>query len=271
MRSEEMTLYYAGVDAGSTYVKAVIMDEGKNLVGFDHKPTGIDAGGTADAMIGNLCSSRGISPDQIKGYTATGYSRRNIVTARNTVTEIKAHAAGALWSAPQGVSIRSVIDIGGQDSKVIVLDDRGDIAHFTMNDKCAAGTGRFLESLARALELTVEELGPLSLQSTSPLDINSTCVVFAESEVISLVARKKKREDIVAGIHLSLCRRISAMARKVWITPEILLTGGGGLNAGIAEALENTLLADIHIPAHPQLNGAIGAAIIGMMNTEPGK
>lgn len=243
-----MTSYYAGVDAGSTYVKAVIMDENKNLMAHDRKPTGIDAGGTAKAMIETLCSQNSISSDLIKGYMATGYSRRNIESAHDTITEIKAHAAGARWSAPDGISIKTVIDIGGQDSKVIVLDDQGDIAQFSMNDKCAAGTGRFLESLARVLELSVDDLGPMSLSSTNPLDINSTCVVFAESEVISLVARKKKREDIVAGIHMSLARRISAMARKAGLSPEILLTGGGGLNEGIAEALEDTLFEDIHIP-----------------------
>lgn len=259
-----MTSYFAGVDAGSTYVKAVLLDDEKNLVGHAHRPTGIDAGGTAKAMIEKLLDERGILPDRIKGYTATGYSRRNIDTAGGTVTEIKAHAAGARWSAPPGTVIRTVIDIGGQDSKVIVLDEMGDIAHFTMNDKCAAGTGRFLESLARVLELPMEELGPLSLRSTTPLDINSTCVVFAESEVISLLARKKKREDIAAGIHQSLSRRIAVMARKAGLMPEILLTGGGGLNTGIAEALEETLLADIHVPAYPQLNGAVGAALIAM-------
>jgi predicted CoA-substrate-specific enzyme activase len=145
---------------------------------------------------------------------------------------------------------------------VIVLGENGETLNFAMNDKCAAGTGRFLESLARVLELEVADLGRLSLEATAPAAINSTCVVFAESEVISLVARKKPARDIVAGIHQSLAKRIGAMARKARFEPEVLLTGGGGLNAGIVQALEDELMVDIRLPLHPQLNGAIGAALI---------
>jgi predicted CoA-substrate-specific enzyme activase len=258
-----MKHYFVGVDAGSTYVKVAFIDEHGCLAGYDRQPTGIDADNTSKKMIEAIGRHNGIDMDQIRNITATGYSRRNIETAHDTVTEIKAHALGAGWSSPSDVDIRVVIDIGGQDSKIIVLDDQGEIANFAMNDKCAAGTGRFLESLARVLELDINELGPISLESAMPLTINSTCVVFAESEVISLVARKKKRADIVAGIHQSLAKRIAGMARKAGIVPEILLTGGGGLNPGIAQALEEELLMDIHIPDYPQLNGAIGAALIG--------
>lgn len=260
--------YFAGIDAGSTYVKAALMDENHALVAFDQRPTGIDADGTSQKMITAMAASNGIQAAQIQKIIATGYSRRNISVAQDTVTEIKAHARGAAWAAPDGIGIRTVIDIGGQDSKVIVLDGDNEIANFAMNDKCAAGTGRFLESLARVLELDIGELGPLSLQSTLPLTINSTCVVFAESEVVSLVARKKKREDIAAGIHHSLAKRIAAMARKAGARPEILLTGGGGRNAGIADALEEALLADIHVPEYPQLNGALGAALVAMVERQ---
>ncbi|BBO82437.1 2-hydroxyglutaryl-CoA dehydratase [Desulfosarcina ovata subsp. sediminis] len=256
--------YFAGIDAGSTYVKAALMDENQALVAFDQRPTGIDADGTSQKMIAAMAEANGIPADHIQNIIATGYSRRNISMARDTVTEIKAHARGAAWSAPNSIGIRTVIDIGGQDSKVIVLDGDNEILNFAMNDKCAAGTGRFLESLARVLELDISELGPLSLQSNMPLSINSTCVVFAESEVVSLVARKKKREDIAAGIHHSLAKRIAAMARKAGAQPGILLTGGGGRNAGIASALDEALLMDIHVPEYPQLNGALGAALIGM-------
>lgn len=258
-----MTHYFVGIDAGSTYVKVAFLDEEGALAGYDRKPTGIDADGTSSQMMGAIMSSNGITREQIKTITATGYSRRAIETAHDTVTEIKAHGAGARWSAPEDLDIRTVIDIGGQDSKVIVVDEAGETVNFAMNDKCAAGTGRFLESLARVLELDIKDLGPMSLASKMPLAINSTCVVFAESEVVSLVARKKRREDIAAGIHHSLAKRIAGMARKAGAASEILLTGGGGLNAGIAEALEDEMLMDIHVPEHPQLNGAIGAALIG--------
>jgi predicted CoA-substrate-specific enzyme activase len=258
-----MDAYYVGIDAGSTYIKVVLLDENSALVGQDLKPTGIDANGTSKRMITAVADGNRIDPDQIKHVMATGYSRRMIQEADNTVTEIKAHAAGARWCGFRGNGIRTIIDIGGQDSKVIVLDQHGEIVNFAMNDKCAAGTGRFLESLARVLELEIDELGPISLKSELPLTINSTCVVFAESEVISLVARNKRREDIVAGIHRSLAKRISAMSRKAGATAEIWLTGGGGRNKGIAEALEEELLMDIHVSDHPQLNGAIGAALLG--------
>ena len=258
-----MSSYFTGIDAGSTYIKVAIMDDAERLIGFDKKPTGIDADGTSKTLTAAIAEKNGVNPEEIRRITATGYSRRSIETAHDTVTEIKAHARGARWSAPEGVAVQTVIDIGGQDSKVITLDGHHDVLNFAMNDKCAAGTGRFLESLARVLELNIEDLGPLSLTSARPLTINSTCVVFAESEVISLVARKKKREDIAAGIHRSLANRIAGMARKAGVSPEILLTGGGGLNAGIVEALEDALMADIHVPEHPQFNGAVGAALVG--------
>jgi predicted CoA-substrate-specific enzyme activase len=258
-----MNAYFVGIDAGSTYIKVVLLDENGRLAGYDLKPTGIDANGTSKHMIASVAAGKEIDPDQIKHIMATGYSRRIIQEAHDTVTEIKAHAAGARWRGFGGNGIRTVIDIGGQDSKVIVMDQHGEIVNFAMNDKCAAGTGRFLESLARVLELDIDELGPISLKSDMPLTINSTCVVFAESEVISLVARNKRREDIVAGIHRSMARRVSAMSRKAGATAEICLTGGGGRNKGIAEALEEELLMDIHVSDHPQLNGAIGAALLG--------
>lgn len=256
-----MKAYFAGIDAGSTYVKVAILDETKQLVAFDRKSTGIDADGASRAMLEAVTRGTGVKSDQIEKIVATGYGRRAIGMADDTVTEIKAHAAGASWSAP-AVNVRTVIDIGGQDSKVIILDRHGEIVSFAMNDKCAAGTGRFLESLARVLELNIGELGTMSLASTLPLTINSTCVVFAESEVISLMARKKKREDIVAGIHLSLANRIAGMARKAGATPEVLLTGGGGLNTGIARAIAETLRMHVYLPDYPQYNGAIGAALI---------
>lgn len=258
-----MKEYFVGIDAGSTYVKVVFLDEQGLLAGFDHRSTGINPDQVSKKIIKEIIKEKNINGDQVKKVTATGYSRRNIESAHDSVTEIKAHAAGAVWSAPKGVDIQTVIDIGGQDSKVIILNPDGGVLTFSMNDKCAAGTGRFLESLARVLELDVTQLGQISLKSNMPLNINSTCVVFAESEVVSLIVKKKKPEDIVAGIHRSLAKRIAGMARKAGITPQILLTGGGGLNQGIAAALDEELFMDIHVPEHPQLNGALGAALIG--------
>lgn len=254
--------YFAGIDAGSTYVKVAVLTEEGELAGFQHRPTGIDAAGTSRRLLETIMNDLGTSTQTIRSIMATGYSRRIIDVAHDTITEIRAHAAGALLTAPPQATIRTVIDIGGQDSKVIVLGEDGETLNFVMNDKCAAGTGRFLESLARVLELEVGDLGPLSLESTAPATINSTCVVFAESEVISLVARKTPARDIVAGIHEALAKRIGGMARKARFEAEVLLTGGGGLNPGIVQALEDELMVDIHLPLHPQFNGAIGAARI---------
>jgi (R)-2-hydroxyacyl-CoA dehydratese activating ATPase len=254
--------YYAGIDAGSTYIKVVVLDETGRMVGREHRPTGINADKSAREMIAAIAADNGIMVEDIKHIIATGYSRRGLSNAHDTVTEIKAHARGAGWSAGNGAGVRTVIDIGGQDSKVIVINDNGTVDNFVMNDKCAAGTGRFLESLARVLELGVDQLGPLSLESTQPTDINSTCVVFAESEVISLVARRKPRQDIIAGIHYSLAKRVAAMARKARFSETVMLTGGGGLNPGLAQALEDELMADVLVPELPQFNGAVGAAMI---------
>jgi predicted CoA-substrate-specific enzyme activase len=254
--------YYAGIDAGSTYIKVALLDEAGELLGKDHKPTGIDADKNAKDMIQSIASDSNIDAAGIEKIIATGYSRRGISCAHDTVTEIKAHARGAAWSANGGPKVHTVIDIGGQDSKVIVVNGGGVIDNFVMNDKCAAGTGRFLESLARVLELELNELGPISLRSNAPMDINSTCVVFAESEVISLVARRQPREDIIAGIHYSLAKRVAAMARKARFQNQVMLTGGGGRNPGLAQALEDELMADVFVPEHPQFNGAIGAAMV---------
>jgi predicted CoA-substrate-specific enzyme activase len=254
--------YFAGIDAGSTYVKVAVIDENGALAGYGRKPTGIDAAGASKKIIDAVAVDLKLTAASIERIVATGYSRRIIDIAHDSVTEIKAHSAGAVWSAPEGSKVRTVIDIGGQDSKIIVIDNAGEVVNFIMNDKCAAGTGRFLESLSRVLDVEVEDLGPISLKSGAPATINSTCAVFAESEVISLVARKKRPEDIVAGIHRALAKRIAGMARKAHMETDVLLTGGGGLNVGIAEALEEELQVDIHVSTHPQLNGALGAALI---------
>lgn len=155
-----------------------------------------------------------------------------------------------------------IVDIGGQDSKIIYLDNDYNVQNFTMNDKCAAGTGKFMEVIAQILETTIDQVGSFSLESTAPCDINSTCVVFAQSEVISLIARKFDRRDILAGMHLSMAKRIIKMMKKSEKGGDILMTGGGALNIGIHRAFEEELMKNVYIADHPQFNGAIGAALI---------
>ncbi|MBO4297311.1 MAG: benzoyl-CoA reductase, partial [Clostridia bacterium] len=191
-----------------------------------------------------------------------GYSRKILELADDDVSEITAHAYGVRVTAPREYLPGMIVDIGGQDSKIIYLDFNYSVKNFSMNDKCAAGTGKFMEVIAQILETTIDQVGPLSLESTAPCDINSTCVVFAQSEVISLVARKFDRRDILAGMHASMARRVVKMIRKSELGGDVLMTGGGALNVGLRQAFEDELMRDVFVASHPQFNGAIGAALI---------
>jgi predicted CoA-substrate-specific enzyme activase len=197
------------------------------------------------------------SVDQI---VSTGYGRNNVDLAHKKITEIMCHAAGAWHFLPK---TKSVIDIGGQDSKFIRLGEDGGVSDFVMNDKCAAGTGRFLEVMARALELNLEDFGKLSLMAKKPAKISSMCTVFAESEVISLISKGESRENIIAGIHESIASRMVSMMGRARVEKPVVMTGGVAKNIGIQTALEKKLGVKIDIPGTAQVNGAIGAALLG--------
>jgi predicted CoA-substrate-specific enzyme activase len=209
-----------------------------------------------------MCKRRGVSRSDVKYIMATGYSRKVFDIADDDISEITAHAYGVRVTAPREYRPGMIIDIGGQDSKIIYLDKNYAVKNFTMNDKCAAGTGKFMEVIAQILETTIDKVGPLSLESKAPCDINSTCVVFAQSEVISLVARKYDRRDILAGMHLSMAKRIIKMMKKSEKGGDILMTGGGALNIGVHKAFEEEMMRDVYVARYPQFNGAIGAALI---------
>lgn len=256
-----MKSYFAGLDGGSTYLKAALLKDGR-VVGAMVRSTGIDNNQSAVSLLDELCHKTGISRDDI-GYTmATGYSRKILSVADDDISEITAYACGARITAPKGFTPGMIVDIGGQDSKIIYLDRDYNIKNFTMNDKCAAGTGKFMEVIAQLLETTIDQVGPLSLESREPCDINSTCVVFAQSEVISLVARQFDRKDILAGMHLSMAKRIVKMMKKSERNGDILMTGGGAMNVGIQKAFEEELMRPVYVAEYPQFNGAIGAALI---------
>lgn len=257
----DMGKYYLGLDGGSTYLKAALMKDGK-VVHIVVYPSGIDNNATAEKLITALCQKEGISRSDIGYVMATGYSRKILEVADDDISEITAHAYGIRITAPKGYRPGMIVDIGGQDSKIIYLDANYNVKNFSMNDKCAAGTGKFMEVIAQILETTIDQVGPLSLESTSPCDINSTCVVFAQSEVISLVARKFDRRDILAGMHISMAKRIIKMMKKSEKGGDILMTGGGALNTGIHKAFEEELMRDVYVAKCPQFNGAIGAAVI---------
>lgn len=252
-------LYFAGIDAGSTYVKTALI-QGNNIIDTAFSNAGIDNSKIASRLLDEIAEKNNIKTDDIKYTVATGYSRKIIDVADSDVSEITAHAYGTKITAPKGYRPGILIDIGGQDSKIIYLDANYSVTNFYMNDKCAAGTGKFMENCAQILETSIEQIGPLSLESKEPCEINSTCVVFAQSEIISLIARKYDRRDILFGMHLAMARRIIKMIRHTEVKGDIILTGGGGLNVGLKRAFEDELLEDIYVSDYPQLNGAIGAA-----------
>ena len=252
--------YYAGLDGGSTYLKAALIDQNGQVLHTGVTSTGIDNNGAAGRLLQQMCAEIGV--DHIDYTMATGYSRKILELADDDVSEITAHAYGVRITAPKNYRPGLIVDIGGQDSKVIYLDEQYRVKNFSMNDKCAAGTGKFMEVIAQILETTIDQVGPLSLESTAPCDINSTCVVFAQSEVISLVARKFDRRDILAGMHASMARRVVKMIRKSEMGGDILMTGGGAMNIGLQRAFEDELMRDVYVANYPQFNGAIGAALI---------
>lgn len=251
-------MYSAGIDIGSISTKAVIMKGGEILAGrviftgYNAESAGRKA---FDAVLADLRLDR----SAIARIVSTGYGRKSLALADKSVTEIMCHAAGARHISPR---IRSIIDIGGQDSKAILLDEGGRVANFAMNDKCAAGTGRFLEVMARAMEVDLDEFGKMSLQAGQPAKISSLCTVFAESEIISLIAGGEKRENIIAGIHESICARVLAMANRVGISPPIMMTGGVAKNVGVVRAFEKAIGSTVEVSEYAQLNGAIGAALL---------
>ena len=251
-------MHVAGVDIGSLTAKAVILEDtlvkATSLV-----PTGHNSRQAGRRALDLALEQGGVTEDTLEGVVATGYGRLAVDFSTERVTEITCHAKGAHCTNP---GARSVIDLGGQDSKAIAVDAQGKVRDFVMNDKCSAGTGRFLEVMAHALEIQLEDLGSLSLQSESPAAISSVCTVFAESEVVSRVAEGVSKIDIVAGIHQAIASRIYAMAARIPIEQEIVMTGGVAWNQGVVRALEKRFESEIIVPEMPQHTGALGAAII---------
>lgn len=251
----------AGVDAGSVTTKVVLLKDSE-IIGKHILPTKADPNQAASEALQRVLETSGISKDDIKYTVSTGYGRRIITFGDKTITEISANAKGAVWLAENlGIKIRTIIDLGGQDSKAISLLEGGEIGNFAMNDKCSAGTGRFLEVMANALGIDLNDIGKLSLESKEPLTINSTCTVFAESEVISLIAQGKKKEDILAGLHRSIAKKVGGLARQVGVRKDVFFDGGGAKNIGIKKALENELNVQLNVPDEPQFVIAIGAAL----------
>jgi (R)-2-hydroxyacyl-CoA dehydratese activating ATPase len=249
----------AGIDIGAATAKAVILKEMQMLAAVVI-PTGGSVKEAAQTVMQKALTEANLSMEDIAYVVATGYGRRAVDFADDTITEISCHGRGVNMLIP---SARSVIDIGGQDSKVIEIDDKGQIVNFAMNDKCAAGTGRFLEVMATVLGTDIAEIGALSLEGRKPCQISNTCTVFAESEMVSLRAEGECRENILAGIHLAMAHRVAVMGNAVGFKEKIVFTGGVAQNIGMKEALKKRIQKEINIPDQPQIVGALGAAVIG--------
>jgi (R)-2-hydroxyacyl-CoA dehydratese activating ATPase len=250
---------FAGIDVGSLSTDVVVLCRKGTCTGSAIVATGASTRRAAADALARAVSRAGGSMSDIACTVATGYGRERVFQADHRITEITCHARGASHQFP---GARTVIDVGGQDSKVIRLWPDGRVADFAMNDKCAAGTGRFLEVMARALEMDLEELGPRALLSRKALDVSATCTVFAESEVISLIAAGAAPEDIAWGIHRAVADRIAALAERVGIAAPAVMTGGVAKNPAVCRSLEERLGILLLRPDDPQLAGALGAALI---------
>ena len=256
-----MALITAGVDIGSTTSKSLIMKDGI-VLSYVIGPSSANPPKIAEVVFEESCARAGIARAEVRLIIGTGYGRAKVLFANDNVSEISCHGAGAHFLMPE---VRTVIDIGGQDCKAVSLDDSGRLKNFAMNDKCAAGTGRFLDMMSRILEVKVEELGNLDSQSKSPVSISNVCSVFAESEVINLVNEGAHVPDIVKGLHMSLTNRVAVLVNRVGLREKIVVTGGVAKNKGVIRALGQKLGLDItHLDGiiDPQIIGALGAAVL---------
>lgn len=248
----------AGVDVGSLTADAVVM-RGNELLAHAILPTGANSETAARRAYDAALEQAGISASDISAVGATGYGRVSVSFADRIITEITCHAVGARWRFPEA---RTVIDIGGQDSKVIRISDDGRVEDFIMNDKCAAGTGRFLEVMAKSLETNVESLAGLAGAGGEGARVSSTCAVFAESEVVALVAKGVGKEEIIRGLHNSVADRVYGMVRRLKGRGPFVMTGGVAKNGGVVLALESRLSGHVLAPEEPQIIGAVGAALM---------
>ena len=253
--------YVLGVDSGSTSTNAVIINGRRELVASAVLRTGAKAGDSAEKILELVLKKAKLRREDLALIVSTGYGRVSIPYADRNITEITCHARGARFFDPK---VRTILDIGGQDSKAIHLDPSGEVADFAMNDKCAAGTGRFLEAMARTLEVSIDELGPISLKSKRSVEISSMCTVFAESEVISLIAQNREKADIAAGVHRAIAGKSAALLSRVSPEPPYMMTGGVAKNPGVVKALEEKLGVSLSICPEPEIVGACGAALLGL-------
>ena len=250
--------YYAGIDSGSTSTDVVILDKDRNITASVIMPTGAGAANGAERALEEVLKQAGLEREDLDAVVTTGYGRTAISDGDKSITEITCHARGAHFLDP---SVRTVVDIGGQDSKVIRLNEDGTVKNFVMNDKCAAGTGRFLEMMAKTMEMSLDELSKVGLSYQEDITISSMCTVFAESEVVSLIAQNKPTDDIVHGLNKAVASKTASLVKRVGGEKAYMMTGGVAQNKGLVKTLEERLGTSLVISDKSQLCGALGAAL----------
>ena len=250
--------YFAGIDSGSTSTDVVILNKEKEIVAGVIMPTGAGAALGAERALEEALKEVGLAREDIDAVVTTGYGRTAISVGDKSITEITCHARGAHFLDPE---VRTVVDIGGQDSKVIRLNEDGTVKNFVMNDKCAAGTGRFLEMMARTMEMSLDEMSRIGLSYKEDITISSMCTVFAESEVVSLIAQNKSTDDIVHGLNKAVAAKTASLVKRVGGEEKYMMTGGVAQNQGLVKTLEERLGTKLVISDKSQLCGALGAAL----------
>lgn len=255
-----------GVDIGSTACKGIIMDEKETIIQSIIIPYGTGTSGP-QKLNEEIKRVTKLDIDDFDKVVATGYGRMKYDGADKQISELSCHARGVFKLVP---TVRTIIDIGGQDAKALKIDKQGRLANFVMNDKCAAGTGRFLDVMAKVLETDISKLGDLDANADNPVSISSTCTVFAESEVISQLSEGASIDNIIAGIHNSVAKRVASLAKRVGLKDDVVLVGGVARNKGIVRAMNSALGYKVIVPENAQLTGAIGAALhaVNLVNEE---
>ena len=251
-------MHFAGIDIGSTMTKVVLIDTAESILSSIKGPTGPEHRRLANEVMRTALEQANLKLDDISYIVATGYGRVNVPFADDQITELSCHARGVYSLFP---NVTTAIDIGGQDAKCMKIK-KGKLVDFAMNDKCAAGTGRFLEVTAATLGIRLEDMGDNSLKSTKKIQLSNLCTIFAQHEVVALLSRGEKLEDIIAGLHDSLASRVAALAQRLKVEPDVVLTGGVAKNIGMVKAMKENLGCELFVPEEPLLTGAIGAAIL---------
>ncbi|PMQ01188.1 MAG: 2-hydroxyglutaryl-CoA dehydratase [Dictyoglomus sp. NZ13-RE01] len=253
--------YYLGVDIGSVTTKVVLISDKREIKGYRIGKTGIDGNKSAKDLIMELLKDLNIELGDVKKISATGYGRVRVDFTDFTKTEISCHAKGVNFLFP---SARTIIDIGGQDSKAIKVGKNGAVLDFVMNDKCAAGTGRFLEVMAKVLEEDLENFGRIHMQEKEVIEITNICTVFAESEIITLLSQGKNKNSIIKGLNYSIAKRAVSLVKRIGAEKDVVMTGGVAKNQGVKMAIEDLLGFNILLPEDPQIMGALGASIFAL-------